>query len=256
MSTSSDYPQRLDMRDRTYAVVGGGAGIGRATAELVAGLGARVAVIDVDAKAARAVAGTVDGLAVAMDIADERSVERGFDQIRQEFGALDGVVNSAGILGENLPLDETTIDGWNRVLGVNLTGTYLVARAALPLLRASGGGSIVNIASGVALTPLIAGITAYAASKGGVIALSKTLAKQLGAERIRVNVVCPGTVDTEMAPLRDNHGALAPELLARYALGRGAEPSEIADAAAYLLSPQSSYVTGSVLAVDGGRSYH
>jgi NAD(P)-dependent dehydrogenase (short-subunit alcohol dehydrogenase family) len=252
---SSDH-RYLDLRDRAYAVTGGGAGIGRATAEQLAALGARVAVIDRDAEAAEAVAEAVGGIAVAADIADADSVSAAFDRIGGEFGTLDGVVNSAGILGENLPLDDTTLDGWNRVLAVNLTGGYLVAKAAVPLLRKAGGGSIVFIASGVALTPLIPGITAYAASKGGVIALSKTLAKQLGAERIRVNVVCPGTVDTEMAPLRDAGGALDPELLARYALGRGAAPSEIADAAVYLVGPRSSYVTGTVFAVDGGRSYH
>ncbi|GAB3617783.1 SDR family NAD(P)-dependent oxidoreductase [Okibacterium endophyticum] len=256
MNPTPDPTRIADLAGLRIAVTGGAAGIGRETARRLAELGARVAVLDRDEAGADVVAARVGGIAIGVDIADEDSVATAFDAIRKQFGGLDGLINSAGILGENEVIENTTLAGWNRVIAVNLTGTYLVNRAAASLMTDANGGAIVNLASGVALTPLIPGITAYAASKGGVIALSKTLAKQLGPRRIRVNVLCPGTVDTDMAPLRDGHGELDQGLLDRYALGRGAHPSEIADAAVYLVSPQASFVTGTVLSADGGRSFH
>jgi NAD(P)-dependent dehydrogenase (short-subunit alcohol dehydrogenase family) len=152
---------------------------------------------------------------------------------------------------------ETTLDEWNTTIAVNLTGTFLCVQSAVPLLRQAGNATIVNIASGVGLLPTGGGSTAYVASKGGVIAMTRTLAAEL-APAIRVNAVCPGAVETPMTDgtLRDADGAVIPAIVNRYALGRPAAPAEIAAAILFLTAHESSFVTGVSLAVDGGRTYH
>ena len=163
------------------------------------------------------------------------------------MGGIDGVVNAAGVMLRGRMLD-VGIDAWRRVLDINLTGGYIVARACLPWLLEARDATIVNIGSGQALLPNTPGRTAYAASKGGVINLTRSLAAEL-APSIRVNSVCPGLVDTPMADgVRTNTG--------NYAMKRLADPIEIAQAILFLTSRESSYVTGVALAVDGGRSFH
>jgi NAD(P)-dependent dehydrogenase (short-subunit alcohol dehydrogenase family) len=147
---------------------------------------------------------------------------------------------------------------FSRTLAVNLTGTFLVVQAAAPLLLESGTqATIVNIGSGVGITPTGPGSIAYVASKGGVIAMTKALAMEL-APLVRVNVVCPGMVDTPMTQgfLRNAAGNVQPELAQRYALRRPATPEEIAAAILFLTASDSSFVTGITLPVDGGRTYH
>jgi NAD(P)-dependent dehydrogenase (short-subunit alcohol dehydrogenase family) len=143
------------------------------------------------------------------------------------------------------------------MIAVNLTGTFVCVQAAVPLLRQAERASIVNIASGVGLLPTDGGSTAYVASKGGVIAMTRTMAAEL-APKIRVNAVCPGAVETPMTDgtLRDASGAVIPAIVSRYALGRPAAPEEIAAGIMFLMSHESSFVTGINLAVDGGRTYH
>jgi NAD(P)-dependent dehydrogenase (short-subunit alcohol dehydrogenase family) len=146
---------------------------------------------------------------------------------------------------------------WNTTIAVNLTGTFLCVQAAVPLLRQAAQASIVNLGSGVGLLPTGPGSTAYVASNGGVIAMTRAMAMEL-APNIRVNVICPGAVETPMTEgtLRDPSGAVSAAIVARYALGRPGSAEEIASAILFLTSHESSFVTGIALPVDGGRTYH
>ncbi|MBT2473732.1 SDR family oxidoreductase, partial [Microbacterium sp. ISL-103] len=160
---------------------------------------------------------------------------------------IDGLVDAAGVMFRG-PIAQVSAEQWRRVIDINLTGAYIVCRAALPYLAAEGSATVVNIASAQALLPNAPDYTAYAASKGGVLNLTRVLAAEL-APAIRVNSICPGMVDTAMA---DGYRARA----ADYALGRIAAPSEIANAILFLTSEESSFVTGTSLAADGGRTFH
>ncbi len=238
------------LENRKILITGGASGIGRATCELFVREGAAVAVLD------RTVA-RIDGVhGIAADVADPASVTRAMQEAVQALGGLDGLVNAAGVF-INRGLMDTTPDVWNTTIAVNLTGTFLCVQAAVPILRQAAQASIVNIASGVGLLPTGGGSTAYVASKGGVIAMTRTMAAEL-APSIRVNAVCPGAVETPMTDgtIRDASGTVIPAIVNRYALGRPASPEEIAAGILFLISHESSFVTGVSLAVDGGRTYH
>jgi NAD(P)-dependent dehydrogenase (short-subunit alcohol dehydrogenase family) len=235
---------------RKILVTGGASGIGRATSELFAREGAAVVALDRD------VARVAGAHAITADVSDATSVSRAMQEAVHVLSGLDGLVNAAGVF-INRGLMETDPDVWNTTLGVNLTGTFLCVQAAVPFLRQAERATIVNIVSGVGLLPTGGGSTAYVASKGGVIAMTRTLAAEL-APGIRVNAVCPGAVETAMTDgtLRDASGAVIPAIVNRYALGRPAAPEEIAAGILFLTSHESSFVTGINLAVDGGRTYH
>jgi len=235
---------------RRILITGGASGIGRATCELFTREGAVVAVLDRDA------ARTGGAHAIAADVSDSASVTRAVQDAAQALGGLDGLVNAAGVY-INRDLMNTTPDVWNTTIAVNLTGTFLCVQAAVPLLRQASRATIVNIASGVGLLPTGGSSTAYVASKGGVIAMTRALAAEL-APAIRVNAVCPGAVETPMTDgtLRDTAGAVIPAIVSRYALGRPAAPEEIAAGILFLTSHESSFVTGINMPVDGGRTYH
>ena len=232
---------------RRVLITGGAAGIGRASALRCIAEGASVALLDLHADQLAATAAELGCSGHAVDVTDEERVADAVAAAAGRMGGIDGVVNAAGIMlrGSIGDVDGAT---WRRVIDVNLTGPYLVIRAAMSHLSAAQGASIVNIASGQALLPNSPDRAAYSASKGGVLNLSRALAAEL-APRIRVNCVCPGLVDTSMADgVRHNTG--------NYALGRIADPGEITAAIAFLLSSEASFVTGAALAVDGGRSFH
>ena len=238
------------LQNRKILITGGASGIGRATSELFVREGAAVAVLDRDT------ARVAGAHAIAADVSDAASVAHAIQNAARTLGGLDGLVNAAGVF-INRGLMETTTDEWNTTIAVNLTGTFLCVQAAVPFLRQAERATIVNIASGVGLLPTGGGSTAYVASKGGVIAMTRTLAAEL-APAIRVNAVCPGAVETPMTDgtLRDAAGAVIPAIVNRYALGRPAAPAEIAAAILFLTAHESSFVTGVSLAVDGGRTYH
>ena len=244
------------MHGRRVLITGGASGIGRATAILLRQEGAAVAVADRNAAAAAVVAAECGAMAVTMDVSDEANVQRGVDDAAANLGGLDGLVNAAGIFHPHLMM-ETELTTWQQTLAVNMTGVFLVCRAAVPHLRRADKASIVNIASGVGLQPTGAGSAAYTASKAGVIGFTRSIAAEL-APTIRVNAVCPGAVDTPMTAgfLRDATGEVAPSIANRYALKRPAESTEIAAAILFLLSHEASFVTGVSLAVDGGRTFH
>lgn len=236
------------LEGRRVLVTGAASGIGRAVAALFLQAGAQVAALD---------RYSPDDLAGALrlqaDVTDAEAVQTQVDLAARTLGGLDGLVNAAGIANTDLA-EEVSLADWKRVLDVNLTGTFVVCRACLPHLRAAGGGTIVNLSSGQGLQPFVRR-SAYAASKAGVIAFSKSIAMEW-APAIRVNTLCPGAVDTPMVRAGYSEEVLRTQVGPRYALGRIGEPIEIAQAALYLTSSESSFVTGIVLAVDGGRSYH
>ena len=244
------------LEGRRIIITGGASGIGRATAELFAREGAKVAVLDQSAEAASEVAKTIGGSGVAVDVSDAASVATAVTSAASALGGVDGLVNAAGIfLSANLV--STTPEQFARVVAVNLTGTFLVTQAVAPLLRNAGRGTIVNIGSGVGIVPTGPDSTAYVASKGGVIAMTKAIAMELAPD-IRVNVVCPGAVETAMTAsfIRDASGAPNPAIANRYALKRHGAPRELAAAILFLTSDESSFITGTTLPVDGGRTYH
>jgi NAD(P)-dependent dehydrogenase (short-subunit alcohol dehydrogenase family) len=244
----------MRLAGRRVLITGAASGIGRATAELFAQEGAALALVD-----RHAAGGEAGGhVTLTADVADESAVRRVVAEAVSALGGLDGVVNSAGV-DLLSPLGDTGPADWAHVLAVNLTGPYLVCRAALPALRAAGGGTIVNVASGAALRPL-PNRTAYCASKAGLVMFGKSLAIEAAADNVRVNAVCPGIVDTPMFRASVERAA-DPEaelerIKDRYVIRRVAEPIEIARAVLYLTSAESSFVTGAALAVDGGRTFH
>ncbi|MCP5281317.1 MAG: SDR family oxidoreductase [Rhodoferax sp.] len=237
---------------RRILVTGAASGIGRAIAELFLAAGASVAMLD------RQWSVTPHqehprALVLEADITDGESVDAAVFRAVGMFGGLDGLVNAAGISNTDWA-DQVTLDDWRKVLDVNLTGTFIVCRACLPHLRAAPAATIVNLSSGQGLQPF-SRRSAYAASKAGVIAFSKSIAMEWAPE-IRVNTICPGAVDTPMVRAGYSEDSLRDQVAPRYALGRIGAPIEIAQAALYLTSAEASFVTGIVLAVDGGRSYH
>ena len=250
------------MSVRKVALVTGSAtGIGRATAVRFAKLGYDVVVnysrSEAEAKETLALveAEGVKGLLVACNIGDDAAVKAMFATIAATFGGLDVLVNNAGttFFVDHKNLDEMSEDKWDQILQVNVKGTFFCIRAAAPLLKARGG-NIVSVSS-------VAGISgdgssiAYAASKGAVNTMTKSLAKSLAPE-IRVNAVCPGPVDTPIiAGINDLQG-VREAWDARVPMGRFARPEEIAAVVAFLASDDASYMTGSILAVDGGVTAH
>ncbi len=245
-----------DFAGRRMLVTGGAKGIGKAAALRFLAGGAQVACLDMDEAAlAELEPGFV---ALNADVADTASVEKAVAEAAARMGGLDGVVNSAGVDLQS-SLEDMTDAAWERLIAVNLTGPMKVCRAALPFLKAAGGGTIVNVSSGAGLQPLKFR-SAYSASKAGLQMFSKSLAMELAETGIRVNVVCPGAVETPLFRSSIAEGETGEAQLdavrARYALARIAEPDEIAAGIAFLSSTEASYVTGVALAVDGGRTFH
>ena len=241
---------------RRILVTGGASGIGRAIAELFAAQGAALALVDNNAQGLNAIAERLGASAHLFDLADSAGVEIMVEQATAALGGLDGVVNCAAYSAAR-PMAEMDLARLHMFTAVNLVAPYMICRAALPHMRAAGGGTVVNIASGQGLLPNTPNNTAYAATKGGLIAFSKSLAAE-AAPLIRVNAVCPGITNTPMAAglfagYDDPNDA---PWVKQYALQRVAEPIEIANAVLFLTSTESSYITGSALAVDGGRCFH
>lgn len=244
---------------KTILVTGAATGIGRATALQLARQGASVIGIGLDAqdgvsleREAQRVNGQLRFLEV--DLTQQSSVDQAVQFAVETFGQLNGVVNSAAICRTGKRLEELSDTEWNETFSINVTGIFRVCRATLPLLRRSGGGSVVNISSVHALATA-AGHADYAASKGAVLSLSRQLALDYAADRIRVNALIVGSVDTRMSrPVFDAHGG--PESLglsySPTAIPRVANPEEIASVIAFLLSDASSFITATGLVADGG----
>lgn len=240
---------------RVLFITGAASGIGRATAHVFAREGARVALSDIDGSRAEMVAAEIradggEAKAWPLDVADAQAVSVVVERAAEDFGGLDCIVNNAGV-GKLTPLDDPDYDaGWQWQLGIMLTAHQRVVRAALPFLKASDCARIVNVASTEALGAT-ARNSAYAAAKHGVVGLTRALAVDLGREGITVNCICPGPVLTGLTRRipEDQRNTFARR---RTALGRYADPAEIAHAILGLCLPAASYITGAVIPVDGG----
>jgi len=251
------------LENKVALLTGAASGIGRATALLFSVEGATLALADLDQdgltrleRSIRAKSGSV--VTHVGDISTESTVRRLVEETVTRFGHVDVLFNNAGIDLE-ARIEDTSEADWDRIMSVNLKSMFLLAKHVVPHMIRAGGGTIINVASATALFP-VASRPAYNASKGAVVALTKSLALDLAASKVRVNCICPGAVDTPLvrgalAKAQDPKGALA-GMMARYPLGRLAEPEEIARVVVFLASSQSSYMTGATLAVDGGRTMH
>ncbi|HKE79294.1 MAG TPA: SDR family oxidoreductase [Solirubrobacteraceae bacterium] len=247
-----------DLGGRVVLVSGAASGIGRATAERLAGMGARIVAADIDADAGEAAAAALsDGGAevrfVAADVADEDAAGAMVAAAIDGFGRLDGAANCAGVGAGHAETHDYPVDVWDRIVAINLRGTWLAMRAEIPAILAHGdGGAIVNVASTLALrgSP---NASPYSASKHGVIGLTRTAAIEYAQRGIRVNAVCPGAIDT---PMMEETFARFPgfrEMLTGFVpMGRMGAASEVAAAIAWLLSDGASFVTGEALTVEGG----
>lgn len=245
------------MPDRVALVTGAGSGIGRATALAFARSGYSVVVADLDARAgadsAEAIAQSgASALFVECDVADETSVGSLFERMLERFGRLDAAFNNAGIEGDQASTGDCTAENFDRVIHVNLRSVFLCMREEIrQMLKQPDGGAIVNCSSVAGLIGL-AGIPAYAASKHGVIGLTRTAALEYAKQKIRVNAVCPGVIDTPMLERFTGGSPTGRDFMVAFEpIGRIGRPDEIADAVLWLCSG-ASFVTGHALAVDGG----
>ena len=246
---------RLD--GKIALITGAGSGIGRASALTFAREGAKVAVADklVDggqetARMVEAAGGTASFIEV--DVSDAASVEAMVNTTVDTYGRLDCAYNNAGIEGQVAPTDSYADDMFDKVIAVNLTGVWLCMKYEIPRLLEQGGGAIVNTASGAGLIG-VAGLSAYVASKHGVIGLTKTAALEYAKSGIRVNAVCPGLIQTPMVErLTADQPQLGEALVAMEPVGRTGRPEEIAESVVWLCSDAASFVTGHAMSVDGG----
>ena len=244
-------------------VTGAGSGIGRATAELFAAEGAAVAVLDLNGDAAADTVATITAaggraLALTANVALADQVRAAVDTAAAELGRLDILYNNAGV-GSTGSVADAAEDDWDRAFDVNVKGTFLCSRAAVAHLERAGGGAIVNQGSVAALVG-VPNFAAYCAAKGAVVALTRSMAVDLAARGIRVNVICPGTVYTPlMEPMLRARGdgdldAGLAKTVVKYPIGRLGTPAEIAAVALFLASADSSFLTGTVLTADGGMT--
>jgi NAD(P)-dependent dehydrogenase (short-subunit alcohol dehydrogenase family) len=255
-TASPSFDRNARFRGRRIYLTGAASGIGLATARLLADGGAALALADIDAAGLGEAAAATGGRAFVVDLRDGAAIDASVAQAAEALGGLDGVINCAGV-AHGARLDALEPAEWDEVLAVNLTAPYRVCRAALPWLKREASASIVNVASGVALLPTGPGASAYAASKGGLLSFTRALARELAPD-IRANAVCPGLARTPMtAHILDGATPLDPAaFVSAYALQRAADPLEVAEAIGFLASSEASYVTGIVLAADGGRTFH
>ena len=242
------------LRDRRILITGGARGLGRKFAEAALAAGARVAIADVLEDAGRATAKEIGAAFVPLDLALPASIDACAAKAAEALGGLDGLVNNGAITSSGgKTLDELDVEVWDRVMTVNVRGTWLMTRAAARHLRASGSGRVINIASDTALwgAPRL---LAYVASKGAVVAMTKSMARELGPDGITVNAVAPGLTlveATEYVPAERHRLYMEGR-----AINRAQLPEDVSGAVTYLLSAGAGFVTGQLLAVNGGFVMH
>jgi NAD(P)-dependent dehydrogenase (short-subunit alcohol dehydrogenase family) len=245
------------VENKVALMTGGGSGIGRATALLFAREGAKVLVADYNAEGGERTVKTIrdaGGMAIfhAADVSNPQDVDGLMHKVVETYGRLDCAFNNAGIEGQMGNTPECSLENWNRVIAINLTGVFLCIKYEIPLMLKHGGGSIVNTASAAGLVGL-AGGPAYVAAKHGVAGLTKTAALEFAQKGIRVNAVCPGFIRTPMVERVLDKGTFSEEqIFAAEPMHRMGKPEEIAEAVLWLCSDASSFVTGLPMPVDGG----
>lgn len=250
---------KVDLQHKTALVTGAARGIGKAIADGLADNGAIVYYADIDAEtAAESASEKAQCSALAMDVTDAAHIAAAMQRIESEQGKLDVLVNNAGVntLAHRVTLEQFPAEEWERILAVDLTGVYQVSKAAMPLLRRAQNARVINIASVAGLVPLRLQC-AFVAAKAGVINLTRAMAIEWGVEGILVNAIAPGSIltqGTEKLFYGENglFKASVQQLLAHIPLGRPGTPEEIAHAALFLAAPESSYINGHCLTVDGG----
>jgi NAD(P)-dependent dehydrogenase (short-subunit alcohol dehydrogenase family) len=245
------------MQGKVAIVTGGAQGIGRAIAEALAREGARIVIADLQG-AGEAASAFQDGLGITADVADEASVQRLADEVVERYGTIDVLVNNAGLYAslemrsfEQIPLDE-----WRRVMDVNVASMFLMCRAVAPVMRAAGGGKIVNISSG---TPFrgVPFLLHYVTSKGAIVAFTRALAKELGKDNILVNCVAPGFT---MSAGVEAHPEVVEKLrdvsVSARTIQRDQLPEDVTGAVVFLAGPGSDFITGQSIVIDGGQTFH
>jgi NAD(P)-dependent dehydrogenase (short-subunit alcohol dehydrogenase family) len=244
---------RLD--GKVCVITGAAGGMGREAALLFSEEGAQVCVADVNLEAAQTTASEArDAFAQQVDVADEASVKAMMDATVERYGGIDVLYNNAGISpNDDASVLDTSVDAWDRVQAVNTKGVFLCCKHGIPHLQQRGGGSVINVASFVAILGAATSQISYTASKGAVLSMTRELAVQFARENIRVNALCPGPVETPLllSIFGDDPAALE-RRRTHWPMGRLAKPREIVNGALFLASDESSYVTGSTFLVDGG----
>lgn len=255
MKGEGDGERVMRLKGKVCFVTGGASGMGRVAASMFCREGARVAVADVNLDAATAAAQEAgDAYAVRCDVTKEQEVRDAIGATVRRYGRLDVLYNNAGIMmAEDHSVTDTEEWVWDRTLAVNLKGIYLCCKHGIPEMIRTGGGSVINIASFVALVGCSVPQDAYTATKGAVIALTKSLAVQFGPQRVRSNAICPGPIETPLLTewlLKDQ--AARQVRLARNPTGRFGRPEDIVNAGIFLASDESAWTNGAVLVIDGG----
>ena len=251
------------LENKVAGITGAGSGIGKETAILFARNKARVVITDINTEMLNEVAGFIEKdegqvVSIKSDITKEDDVTKIIDVATDKYGGIDVLINSAGVSARNaMPNNAPESDVWNKVLDVNLNGTYLMSRFTVPVMKEGGGGSIVNLSSIIGLVGYPTGLNAgafnpYPPSKGAIIQLTKNMAVELAPDKIRVNCICPGFLRTNLTKAYWTDKERLKFLEDRHPMGRLGEPIEVAHSCLYLSSDESSYVTGIALPVDGG----
>ncbi|MCI8418354.1 MAG: SDR family oxidoreductase [Lachnospiraceae bacterium] len=246
--------QIFTLENRVALVTGAAQGIGNAIATKLADGGMKVAIVDINQDQAQAAAEVIKGnggeaIGVACDVSDEKSIAAAVEQIAGHFGQLDVVVNCAGILS-SAKIPDVQRGEWDKILAVNLSGTFFMIQKALPYLEKSSCARIINIGSNAGRMGGYENSQSYTASKGGVIAITMGIARQLAPKGITVNAVCPGTTESKMSAKYDEESMK--RLLSRIPMGRLGKPEDSAAAVAFLASEEAGFITGLMLDVNGG----
>ena len=243
----------MKLKDKTALITGGASGIGLETARLFAKEGGNVVVVDLNEEAGTAAATEVGGHFVKADVSKSADAENMVAVAESQYGKLDILFNNAGIShADDDDAEKTDEDVWDLTMSINLKGVFLGCKFGIPALRRAGGGSIINTASFVAVLGAATPQLAYTASKGGVLAMTRELAVIHARENIRVNALCPGPLKTELLMKYLDTDEKKNRRLVHIPMGRFGEASEIAKAALYLATDDSSFVTGTTFLVDGG----
>ena len=247
----------MSLQDKTAIVTGGAKGIGRAIADGLAAAGARIVIADI-ANAETAAASYPDGIGLTVDVSDSDQVDAMVAAVKERCGSIDILINNAGIYAslEMRPFDQIPVDEWRHVMDVNVLSMFLTCRSVVPIMKQQGGGKIVNISSG---TPFrgVPFLLHYVTSKGAVVALTRSLAKELGADGVYVNCVAPGfTVTDGVNEHPEVLDVLADVSIAARTLKREQVPEDVVGAVVFLCGPGADFITGQTMVIDGGQYFH